>query len=289
MGQRVNPSLIRTKQAFCERPASLSFTYPKLNARYIAENAIIREMADTMLQKHLIAKVIIERIGKKALFIKIQTDRSNQLAGENEQNMQKFRAAVVRKLSDKYTTIEVGLLGVDNADTNASCICNRIVEAIELTNGTRYNPVIKEILAKVSTNGPLLGISIRVKGRSKSNSIASAQKFRAGRVQMQTVSADIVKHVGAAKTTTGMVGVTVVVSRVPKDRTHDVLEQSIDREKPRTPYAGKPRTANGFSRFSSKPSGFHNNNNSKHRPAFKQANRPTMQAVAINKEDAKNV
>jgi small subunit ribosomal protein S3 len=204
MGQKVNPLGFR-----------VGISKP-WRATWFAEGAAY---AENLLEDQMIRRLIRERF-RNAGIDRIETERDHGrvkiviysskpgiIIGSGGQNIEKLRQFLQTKVSSE---ILVNIQSIQKPDLSSSLVAQNIARQLE--DRRRFRRTVKQAMQRVMKNGAK-GCKIRVKGRLDGNEMSRSETAHEGRVPLHTLRADIDFGQDPAKTTYGVVGVTVWIYR----------------------------------------------------------------------------
>lgn len=202
MGKKVNPTALRLVNTGWKDSVWLNRKgcVDNLQLDYTIRNFIGKEVS-----KFLYAKICIEQIGKKVT-VTIHSHKPGAIIGKKGETIDKLRAGLV-KLTGR--PIELNVHEITNPDVNAQLIALSIAERIE--NRADYRKPARFAL-KSALRAGAEGCLIIVAGRLGGASIARTEKYRVGKVPLQSCSFKITMANVDAKTTYGICGVKVYIS-----------------------------------------------------------------------------
>ena len=212
MGQKVHPTSFRL--GYTKNWNSIWFADKnKTMADYIEEDSKIRKYIKKNLSQAKISKIEIFRASNKTR-INIWSARPGIIIGR--------RGAEIDRLRDELqeTTgkqIFLDIKEIKNASTDAQLIAENI--AFQLEKRMPFRRVMKKAVTLAMDQGAQ-GIKVQCSGRLGGAEIARCEKYKAGKVPLQTLRADINYGFTEAHTAYGLIGIKVWVCKGEKQRLH---------------------------------------------------------------------
>lgn len=197
MGQKVSPTALRI--GFIKDWTSLWFANKQDYPKFITEDAKIRRYICKKFRQASISKVVIERVG--AVRVKIHTARPGVIIGRHGADIDRLKADL-GKLVNKDLVIDI--VEVKNPALDAQIVSQNI--AFQLEKRVAYKRAIKRSIEQAMSSGAK-GIRICCGGRLGGAEISRAEKFKEGKIPLQTLRADIDYGFAEALTTYGLIGV----------------------------------------------------------------------------------
>ncbi len=205
MGQKVNPIGFRTG-VYRDWDARW-FASGNAYGKQLLEDMRIREIIDTHLKHAEIARVEIEKAGDNLRII-LHSGRPGVVIGKGGKEIDELRTMFARKLGK--TNVEVSVQEVKKPELNAVLVAKSVADQLE--RRVSYKRAMKRAIASAMRSGAH-GIKVAVAGRLNGAEIARTEWLRQGSVPLHTLRADIDYGEARAKTTYGIIGVKVWVSR----------------------------------------------------------------------------
>ena len=169
-------------------------------AVWLHEDIRIRRSIKKQLMHASIAEIEIERAANKCKII-IRSSRPGIIIGKRGAGVETLRADV-----QKITTSEVfiEIQEVRKAETNAQLVAENV--ATQLERRVAFRRAMKKALNTAMKFGAK-GIRIECAGRLGGAEMSRREKYKAGRVPLHTLRADIDYGFAEARTTYGIIGV----------------------------------------------------------------------------------
>jgi len=204
MGQKVNPLGFRVGISkpwratwFAEGPAY---------SRNLLEDVKIRRLVQGRFKNAGIDRIETERDHGRVKII-IYSSKPGIIIGAGGQNIEKLRLYLQTQVKSE---ILVNIQSIQKPDLSSPLVAQNIARQLE--DRRRFRRTVKQALQRVIKAGAK-GCKIRVKGRLDGNEMSRQETVREGRVPLHTLRADIDFGQEPAKTTYGVVGVTVWIYR----------------------------------------------------------------------------
>ncbi len=197
MGQKVHPYGLRLGII----KTWLSTWYQDKNyAAWLHEDIRIRRFIKKQLMHASIAEIEIERAANKCKII-IRSSRPGIIIGKRGAGVETLRADV-QKITSNEVFIEI--MEVRKAETNAQLVAENV--ATQLERRVAFRRAMKKALTTAMKFGAK-GIRIECAGRLGGAEMSRREKYKAGRVPLHTLRADIDYGFAEARTTYGIIGV----------------------------------------------------------------------------------
>ena len=197
MGQKVHPYGLRLGII----KSWLSTWYQDNDyAAWLHEDIKIRRFIKKQLMHASIAEIEIERAANKCKII-IRSSRPGIIIGKRGAGVETLRADI-QKITSSEVFIEI--LEVRKAETNAQLVAENV--ATQLERRVAFRRAMKKALTTAMKFGAK-GIRIECAGRLGGAEMSRREKYKAGRVPLHTLRADIDYGFAEAHTTYGIIGV----------------------------------------------------------------------------------
>lgn len=204
MGQKVNPVGFRI--GFIRKPDSNWFASKSSYAEKLMEDAKIRTYLDVRLAKAHVARIPIERAGKK-ITVTIETSRPGIVIGKSGVEVDKLQEEL-KKLTKKE--VEVNIFEIKKPDLEAKLVASQIAQLIKGRMACKR--VAKQSIASVIRSNAQ-GVKIKLAGRLDGVEMARNDQLREGAVPLPTLRNDIDFALVEAHTAQGTIGIKVWISR----------------------------------------------------------------------------
>ncbi len=200
MGQKVNPNGFRLG------------VYKDWNSHWFArdsygkqlmEDLAVRRFLDKALENAEVAKVDLEKAGDNVKIV-IHSARPGVVIGKKGQEIETLRKRISEHL--KGQNVEVSVQEVKSPEMDAMIVAKGIAE--QLVKRVSYKKAMKRAATSALRIGAK-GVKIRCSGRLAGAEIARTEWLRVGSVPLHTLRANIDYGQAIAKTTYGIIGVTV--------------------------------------------------------------------------------
>ena len=199
MGQKVSPEILRI--GFIRTWSSLWFAKPQDYYNFLEEDYKIRRYIKQNFKQAAISKIIIERLTAKVK-VRIRTARPGVLIGRHRADLERISDKIKQITKNKEIAIEIEEIKEPFLD--AQLIAENI--AFQLEKRVAFRRAIKRAIEQAKNAGAK-GIKINVAGRLGGVEIARREKYKYGKIPLQTLRADIEYGFAEALTTYGLIGV----------------------------------------------------------------------------------
>lgn len=204
MGQKVNPLGFRV--GISKPWRATWFAEGDAYSRNLLEDVKIRRLVTGKYKNAGIDRVETERDHGRVKII-IYSSKPGIIIGSGGQNIEKLRQYLQGQIKSE---ILVNIQSIQKPDLSSNLVAQNIARQLE--DRRRFRRTVKQALQRVIKAGAK-GCKIRVKGRLDGNEMSRQETVREGRVPLHTLRADIDFGQEPAKTTYGVVGVTVWIYR----------------------------------------------------------------------------
>lgn len=199
MGQKVSPVIQRI--GFIRTWNSLWYAKPQDYYNFIEEDYKIRRYIKENFKQAAVSKIIIERLAVKVK-VRIYTARPGVLIGRHRADLERISEKIKEITGNKEVSIEIEEIKQPFLD--AQLIAENI--AFQLEKRVAFRRAIKRAMEQ-ARNAGAKGIKINVAGRLGGVEIARREKYKEGKIPLQTLRADIDYGFAEALTTYGLIGV----------------------------------------------------------------------------------
>jgi len=197
VGQKVHPYGFRLGII---RSWTSTWYQDKSYSKWLHEDIRIRRHIKKELMHASISEIEVERAANKCKII-IRSSRPGIIIGKRGAGVDTLRKDV-QKLTENEVFIEIQ--EVRKAETNAQLVAENI--ATQLERRVAFRRAMKKALTTAMKFGAK-GIRLECAGRLGGAEMSRREKYRAGRVPLHTLRADIEYGFAEAKTTYGIIGV----------------------------------------------------------------------------------
>ena len=204
MGQKVNPTGFRLGITTEHRSRwfSDSTTKGQRYRDYVAEDVKIREVLSDGLERAGISKVEIERT-RDRVRVDLHTARPGIVIGRRGAEADRLRQDL-EKLTGKQ--VQLNILEVKNPEIDAQLVAQGVAE--QLAARVSFRRAMRKAMQSAQRAGAK-GIRVQCSGRLGGAEMSRSEFYREGRVQLQTLRANIDYGFFEARTTFGRIGVNV--------------------------------------------------------------------------------
>ncbi len=222
MGQKVHPYSFRL--GYIKDWKSRWYTNKREYPKLLAEDQKIRKYLKKSLAAAAISHIEIERASNR-IRIFIHTARPGVIIGRRGAEIDRLKDEI-HDMTQKEIFIEIR--EIKNAICNAQIIAENI--AFQLVKRIRFRRAMKKAVQN-AMNGGVGGIKILVSGRLDGSEIARKEKYKQGKIPLQTLRANIDYGFAEAHTTYGLIGIKVwtYTGDIIKDVKRDEIK-SLKRE-----------------------------------------------------------
>ena len=201
MGQKVNPHGFRV--GVIKDWDTRWYADKKDFARYLVEDAKIREFVKKETERAGVSRIEIEREGDERTIITISTAKPGIIIGRQGAEIE----ALKKKLTKEFKqTFFVNVKEIKNADTDAQLVAEGIAKQLE--ERVSFRRAMKQAITRTMKQGAK-GIKIMCAGRLGGAEIARNESYHEGTIPLHTLRADIDYGFAEASTTYGKIGVKV--------------------------------------------------------------------------------
>ncbi len=218
MGQKTHP--IGFRLGIIKTWNSKWFASNRKFADLVYEDMMVKKYINRRLDNAGIARVSISRAPKR-VSVDIHTSRPGIVIGRKGAEVDKLREEL-QMLTKK--DIMLNIVEVRKPELNAQLVADAVARQLE--GRIAFRRAMKKSLAATMKMGAV-GIKIQCGGRLGGAEIARVEKYRAGRVPLHTLRADIDYATTTARTTYGSIGVKVWICRGEVIDTDQFIRDSI--------------------------------------------------------------
>ena len=202
MGQKVNPTGLRI---------GINRTWDSrwyANARDFSDklhqDIAIRKFVKKRLKEAGIAKIVIERTGKKAV-VTIHSAKPGVVIGKKGSDIERIKKEL-QKFVNKDVEVVLNIVEIRKPEIDAKLVAEGIAQQLE--RRIAFRRAMKRAMSSAMRLGAK-GIRINCSGRLGGTEIARMEWYREGRVPLHTLRADVQYATAEAFTTYGLIGVKV--------------------------------------------------------------------------------
>ena len=222
MGQKANPIGLRTiinKKLF----QSNWFASKKQFSKYLFEDFKVREFIQENNANAGIGRIDIARAPGE-IRIAISCSRPGILIGKKGENMEKMKVQVAQHINrlskrtkgeDRHMQVFLEVVEIKKPEANAKVIAESIAQ--QLKGRVSYRRAVKKASELAMGTGHVKGIQVKVSGRLGGAEIARSEASSMGSVGRHTLKTDIDFAQARARTTYGIIGIAVTVSKHKKE------------------------------------------------------------------------
>lgn len=249
MGQKTHP--IGLRLGIIKTWNSRWFASDRKFANLVHEDMMVKRYINRRLDNAGIAKVHISRAPKR-VSVDIHTSRPGIVIGRKGAEVDKLREEL-QLLTQK--DIMLNIVEVRKPELDAQLVADTVARQLE--GRIAFRRAMKKSLAATMKMGAV-GIKIQCAGRLGGAEIARTEKYRAGRVPLHTLRADIDYATSTARTTYGSIGVKVWICRgeiIDINQFYREAEAGEETQRPEAPAARRGRPDRGGERPHRRPRG----------------------------------
>ncbi len=199
MGQKVSPVILRI--GYIRTWNSLWYAKPQDYYNFIEEDFKIRRYIKVNFKQAAVSKTIIERLADKVK-VRIHSARPGVLIGRHRVDLERISDKIKEITVNKEISIEIEEIKQPFLD--AQLIAENV--AFQLERRVAFRRAIKRAMEQ-ARNAGAKGIKINVAGRLGGVEIARREKYKEGKIPLQTLRAIIDYGFAEALTTYGLIGV----------------------------------------------------------------------------------
>lgn len=201
MGQKVSPLIQRI--GFIKNWNSIWFAKPNDYYIFLEEDIKIRRYIKENFKQAAVSKVVIERLREKVK-VRIYTARPGVIIGRHRVDLEKLNDKIKNITNNKEVSIDIS--EIKEPFCEAQLIAENI--AFQLEKRVAFRRAVKRAIEQAKNAG-IKGIKISLAGRLGGVEIARNEKYKYGKIPLQTLRADIDYGFAEALTTYGLIGVKV--------------------------------------------------------------------------------
>ena len=199
MGQKINPIGLRLG---INKTWDSRWFAGEEYANKLHEDLKIRKHVKKALHQAGVAKIIIERTGKKC-YVSIHSARPGIIIGKKGADIDNVKKAVQKLTKDE---VHLNIIEVRKPELDSTLVAEGIAQQLE--RRVAFRRAMKRAVQSSMRMGAE-GIRINVSGRLGGAEISRMEWYREGRVPLHTLRADVDYGIASALTTYGIIGVKV--------------------------------------------------------------------------------
>lgn len=200
MGQKVNPKGFRL--GVIENWESFWYANDQDFKKFLKEDVELRKYLKTNLYKAGVSRIMISRKASQ-IEIDLYTARPGLIIGKGGKEVAAIREDLSKRVGKQ---IQLNIHEEPNAESSAILVAENI--ASQLERRISFRRAMKQSVSRALRSGAK-GVMVRVGGRLGGSEIARSEKYRVGRVPLQTLRANIDYGFTEAMTIYGKIGVKV--------------------------------------------------------------------------------
>ena len=205
MGQKVNP--IGLRLGVTRTWESVWYSH-KNYSKWLHEDLKIRKAVKKEFYAAGIARTDIERSGERLKII-IHTAKPGIVVGKKGVGIEKIKEMVL-KIAKDATDVFVQTEEVKKPEIDAQLVSESIAEQLE--RRAHFRKAMKRAIGQAMKSGAE-GIKVQTSGRLGGAEIARTERYQEGRTPLHTLRANIDYGFATAKTSYGVIGVKVWLSK----------------------------------------------------------------------------
>jgi small subunit ribosomal protein S3 len=198
MGQKVNPRGLRV--GIIEGWDSFWYANDQEYAKVLAEDLELRKYLKNSLYKAGVSRIMITRKANQ-IEVDLYTARPGLIIGKGGKEVAAIREDLLKKSGKQ---VQLNVHEEPKPDASAVLVAENI--ALQLERRVAFRRVMKQAVAKALRSGAK-GIKVTCGGRLGGAEIARSETYRAGRVPLQTLRAQIDYGFAEAMTLYGKIGI----------------------------------------------------------------------------------
>lgn len=198
MGQKVNPRGLRL--GIIEGWDSFWYANDQEYAKVLAEDLELRKYLKNSLYKAGVSRIMITRKANQ-IEVDLYTARPGLIIGKGGKEVAAIREDLLKKCGKQ---VQLNIHEEPKPDASAVLVAENI--ALQLERRIAFRRVMKQAVAKALRSGAK-GIKVTCGGRLGGAEIARSETYRAGRVPLQTLRAQIDYGFAEAMTLYGKIGI----------------------------------------------------------------------------------
>ncbi len=224
MGQKVNP--IGFRVAVNKNWDSRWFAKKNVFGDWLHEDLRIRDALKKEFYNAAISKILIKRATNSVQAI-VHTARPGMLIGRKGAELDRMRQIVAGFVSCRDVIVDV--VEVKTPETDAQLVAESV--AMQLERRIGFRRAMKKTI-QASMDMGVDGIRVRCAGRLGGAELARVEQYKAGRVPLHTLRANIDYGVAEANTPAGKIGVKVWICH---KETLEERDNGVDAKKGKAP------------------------------------------------------
>ncbi|HHU53093.1 MAG TPA: 30S ribosomal protein S3 [Clostridiaceae bacterium] len=201
MGQKVNPHGFRV--GVIKDWDTRWYADKKDFARYLVEDAQIRDFVKKETGRAGVSRIEIEREGDARTIITISTAKPGIIIGRQGSEIEVLKKKLTKKFKKAFF---INVKEIKIADLDAQLVAESIAKQLE--ERVSYRRAMKQAISRTMKQGAK-GIKTMCSGRLGGAEIARGEQYHEGTIPLHTLRADIDYGFAEANTTYGIIGTKV--------------------------------------------------------------------------------
>ena len=211
MGQKVNPNGFRYG---ISREHNADWYADKRNfSKYLHQDRKIRKFFEKLVREYKIGSVQIKRNQNENVTVFVHSATPGAILGQGGDNLKKLTLDIHKYLKDRKIKLRIEVVQIKNPDLNARLMAEEI--AISLENRGSFRAAQKMTMRKIFKAGAV-GVKTQVSGRLNGVDMARTEGYQQGIMALHTLRQDVDYALALAKTTYGILGVKIWISKGEK-------------------------------------------------------------------------
>jgi len=201
MGQKVHPTGFRL--GIATDWTSKWYAEGTDYAKFLNSDLEIRKYLKNKLSAASVSRIQIDRPARAA-FVVIHTARPGIVIGKKGEDVEALRKEIAKRMDLNINNVKINIEEIRKPEIDAQLVSESVAQQLE--RRIMFRRAMKRAVSNAMRLGAL-GVKINVAGRLNGAEIARTEWYRAGRVPLHTLRADIDYGTAEAATTYGIIGI----------------------------------------------------------------------------------
>jgi len=205
VGQKVNPIGLRIP--LTRNWESRWFAHDPQYGEWLQQDIQVRDLVKRELQQAAVSRIEIERFANR-LRVRIFSGRPGLVIGRKGVVIERLKSIISDMTGGSEVYIDI--VEIKDPEINAQLVAESIAQQLE--RRVSFRRAMKRAVQTAMDKGAV-GIKVRCSGRLGGAELARSEQYKAGKVPLHTLRADIDYGFAEARTLAGLIGVKVWICK----------------------------------------------------------------------------
>lgn len=205
MGQKVNPIGLRIP--LTRNWESRWFAHDPQYGEWLQQDIRIRDVVKRELRQAAVSRIEIERFAAR-LRLRIYSGRPGLVIGRKGVVIERLKSVISEMTGG--TEVYIDIVEIKDPELNAQLVAESIAQQLE--RRVSFRRAMKRAV-QTAMDKRAVGIRVRCSGRLGGAELARTEQYKAGKVPLHTLRADIDYGFAEARTLAGLIGVKVWICK----------------------------------------------------------------------------